>query len=112
MKEANYNHLKLNNFPSLRSDGSGSASKRRQVFHSNTENTRRDEAAYNNANLGGLHGSRGNSGNPSDLLLITPSGGTVFDMNAQATPTERPSLSNLTNQSLRPSGRVCMLNLK
>ncbi|WOG95608.1 hypothetical protein DCAR_0414933 [Daucus carota subsp. sativus] len=61
-------------------------------------------AAYNNANLGGLHGSRGNSGNPSDLLLITPSGGTVFDMNAQATPTERPSLSNLTNQSLRPSG--------
>ena len=32
-------------------------------------------AAYNNANLGGLHGSRGNSGNPSDLLLITPSGG-------------------------------------
>nr|XP_017251791.1 PREDICTED: uncharacterized protein LOC108222385 isoform X2 [Daucus carota subsp. sativus] len=74
MKEANYNHLRLDNFPTLRSDGSGSTSKRRrQVFHSNREKTLRDEGA-------------------------------VIEADAQATPSQRPPLSNLTNQSYRQSG--------
>ncbi|KAL1818712.1 hypothetical protein ACET3Z_013581 [Daucus carota] len=72
MKEANYNHLKLDNFPTLRSDGSASE-RRKQVFHSSTEKTLRDEGA-------------------------------VFEVDAQATPTQRHPLSNLTNQSYRQSG--------
>ncbi|XP_063938725.1 uncharacterized protein LOC108198649 [Daucus carota subsp. sativus] len=140
MKEANYNHLKLDNFPTLNSEGSGSALKRsRRVFRSNAVNTKGDEgsvlcfntqaspidrqplssltnqslrsnAQNTNLQLGNINGIRGKSA--FSEVWKTPPTGSVLNMSAQSSPNDRQPISNLTLHNLRPNGTIFMENTK